>query len=89
MVLGLFKFKQVVKYLMGTVIVEEHDLQKVKLPWFSAGVIFWHSGSMCIIFTAQNRRPDFIQTFMDKLISWDSVSSRSVTIAHAFVEPQA
>jgi len=44
---------------------------------------------MCIIFTAQNRRPDFIQTFMDKLISWDSVSSRSVTIAHAFVEPQA
>jgi len=32
MVLGLFKFKQVVKYLMGTVIVEEHDLQKVKLP---------------------------------------------------------
>jgi superoxide dismutase, Fe-Mn family len=24
----------------------------------------------------QNRRPDFIQTFMDKLINWDAVADR-------------
>ena len=24
----------------------------------------------------RNRRPDFIQTFMDKLINWDMVASR-------------
>ncbi|KAJ9527879.1 hypothetical protein QJQ45_005544 [Haematococcus lacustris] len=29
----------------------------------------------------QNRRPDFIQTFMDKLINWDMVSQRRVSSA--------
>jgi len=29
---------------------------------------------LCI--SLQNRRPDFIQTFMDKLVSWDAVSDR-------------
>lgn len=31
---------------------------------------------MTILLSLQNRRPDYISVFMDKLVSWEAVSSR-------------
>jgi Fe-Mn family superoxide dismutase len=31
---------------------------------------------LLLLFDLQNRRPDFIQTFIDKLINWEVVADR-------------
>ena len=48
----------------------------MRLFFVSNGMVSSESKNFINLFFWQNRRPDYISTFMEKLVSWEAVSAR-------------
>lgn len=63
-------------YYLDFQVTSPFHICDVCFTYFISSIPFNKSDNSIAMSLFQNRRPDYISTFMEKLVSWDAVSSR-------------